>query len=461
MSNKGIGSAKPRKGGNNDSVKLEEVIQMLHFKDHADEWVRLRLLERGLLAVKRHWCKIIAGKEKKEISVPRFCLTFNPNDESTPVADVECPYCSADTGDRDTSPVTSEFFYLMNAIVRDIQDDEPSRKAELTSKEKKTGFKDIKSKSWTPVRVVRLTNTVVARVQELGETNIVKPKKTGDKKKDKAAVAKPFDLSHPKYGVDINVKFKPKAAGSDKYSVDKADDGRCALTEEEKEYLVWDLSEGLLDLCGRMGPKQALEDFNRMELNGGEDIDDDEDDDDDIPLGKKKKKGDKAKSKKKGKSAFDEDEDEDDDDEPKSKKKKSKDKSSSSKKKKSSKSDDDDDDDEDDDEDDAPKSKKKKSKLKDKASSKKKKSKSKSDDDDDEDDDEDEKPSKKKKSSKDKKSSSKDVKKKKKPSRDDDDDEDEDDEPKSKKKKKDKSSDKKKGKKSSKKSKIDDDDDEW
>lgn len=445
MSNKGIGAAKPRKGGNNDSAKLEEVIQLLHFKDHADEWVRIRLLERGLLAVKRHWCKIIAGKEKKAISVPRFCVTFNPNNESEPLEGT-CPYCNAMTEDRETSPVTAEFFYLMNAIIRDIQEDEPSRKAELTSKEKKTGFKDIKSKSWTPVRVVRLTNTVVARIQELGETNIVKPKKKGDKK-DKKAKGQAYDLSHPKYGVDINIKFKPKAAGSDKYSVDKADDGRCALTEEELEYLVWDLSEGLLDLCGRMTEKQAKEDFKRMELNGGDEIDDDdEDDDDDIPLGKKKKG---KKDKKKGRNAFDDDDEDEDEDDDKPSKKKKKDKSSGKKKKSSSL----DDDDDDEDEDDVPKKKKK-----DKSSDKKKKSKSKSKfDDDDEDDDEDDTPKKKK--SKDKKS--KDVKKKKKPSRDDDDDDDdEDDEPK-KKKKKDKSSDKKKGKKSSKKSKIDDDDDEW
>jgi len=407
MAQKGIGSAKPRKG-NNDSAKLEEVIDIYKFQDHPDEWVRIRLLEKGLIAVRRHWCKIAAGKTKKLVTVPRFCISFDPENESEPKAGVVCPYCEADTGDRDTSPVTSEFFYLTNAIIRDLQEDEPARKAEPTSKEKKTGIKDIKSKSWTPVRVVRLTNGVVSRIQELGETNIVKDKKSGKKKS--------FDLSHVKYGVDINVKFKPKASGSEKYSVDKADDGRCAITEEENEYLVFELSEGLLDLCGRMDPKQAKEDFKRMELVGGEEVDDEEDEDDEVPLKKKKKK-----------SKFDDDEDEDD----------------VPKKKKKSKFDDDEDE----------KSSKKKSK-----SGKKKKSKF-------DDDDDDEKPSKKKskKSKSDDDEDEDDVPKKKKKSSKFDDDEDEKSSKKSKSsdKKKSKSDDKKSKSGKKKSSKFDEDDDNW
>lgn len=342
---RGIGSAKPR-SGQKDSVKFDEVIGMFDLTKRPNEHIRVRLLEKGLIAVKRHWCKIVAGNTKKEVQVPRFCVKFNPMDENKP-HDVDCPYCALVTKDRETSQVTNEFFYLTNAIIRDLQEDEPSKKAEHTKEERKTKFKDIRSKSWTPVRVLRLTSSMVGRMQELGEQNTKTDKETGK--------TKSFDVSHPKFGIDLNIKYKPKAAGTDKYSID-AVGKRTPLTKEEDSYLTWNLTEELLDVCGRMDAKQAKEDFKRMEFVGGEEIPDDDDDDDAIPVGKKSKKG---------KNAFGDDDD--DDDTPKKKKKK-----------KSKPSDDDDDDE--------PVKKKKKSKDKEKSSKDKKKkssSKSKLDDDDD------------------------------------------------------------------------------
>ena len=414
MARRGFSNMKP-KTGKNDSLRLEELVELFKFQDHPDEWVQLRFLDSDILPVRRHWVKIMAGKEKKLVTIPRFCVSFNPENEDEPL-DAHCPYCDLSTEGGQDATMRNEHFYLVNAIIRDIQEDEPARKAEPTKKEKKTGYKEMKSKSWTPVRVVRLTNSLVARMQELGETNIVKSKKSGEKKA--------FDVSHPKHGVDVNVKFKPKAAGTDKYSADKVD-GRTPLTDEEKEYLVWNLNPELLDAAGRMGEEQAKEDFKRMEVFGGDEVDDDDDgddlDDDSLDLGSssKKKKG-KKKSGKKA-SALDDDDDldddgDDDDDEPPKKKAKSKKKSKKSKPKRPSFDDDDDDDDEDDDE---PPKKKAKSKKK-KSSSAKKKAKSAIDDDDDDDD----APPKKKKSKKKTSSSGtkKKGKKKSKPALDDDDD---------------------------------------
>lgn len=384
MAGKGFSNMKP-KTANRDSLRLEELLEIYKFNDHPDEWVQLRFLEADILPVRRHWVKIFAGKEKKLVTIPRFCVSFNPENEEEPL-DQHCPYCDLSTEGGQDATMRTEHFYLVNAIVRDLQEDEPARKAKITSQEKKSGHKDIKSKSWTPVRVIRLTNTMVSRMQELGETNIVKNKKTGKKKA--------FDISHPKYGVDVTVKYKPKASGSDKYSADKVD-GRTPLTEEEQEYLVWQLTPELLDLAGRMGEKQAAEDFKRMEILGDETVsdgDDDEDDDDmddDVDLGPSNKKSKKKRKK------VDLDDDDDDDEPPRKKKKKAV-------KKKSKKADLDDDDD-----DEPPRKKKKKPA--------KKKVKKKADLDDDEDDDEP--PRKKKKKPVKKKSS-----KKKKVAFDDDDD---------------------------------------
>mgnify|MGYP003407188500 CR=1 FL=1 len=490
MAAKGFKGLKP-KTGNKDSLRLEELFDGQKFPD--DKWLQLRFIEKvDPLVVKQHWIKILGGKDKREITIPRFCIAFDPNDPDTPKEGMNCPYCEISSG-KDGAQRASEFF-LINAIVRDIQEEEPAKKAKHTKEEEKTGFKDMRSKSWTPIRVIRLPGTVVARIQELGETNIQKDKKT----KEKAQ----YDASHPKYGFDVQIKYKPKAAGTDKYSCDKVDGGPTPLSSEEKEYLVYKLDESLLDQAGRMSQKQADEDFKRMDIMG--DIPDDDEEDDDEPKGKKSKKKGRSlddddddddvpsNSKKKGKKSKpfeddeddeDEDDEDDEDEKPKksSKKSSSKDKVKDKKKSKKSKDDDDEDDDEDDeDEDEKPKKSSKKSsskdKVKDKAKSKKKASKDDDDDEDEDEDDEDEKPkksSKDKSKSKDKTKSKDKVKPKKKASKDDDDededDEDEDEKPKksskskdSGKKKKSKDDDKKSsGKKKKKKaSSINDDDDE-
>jgi len=404
----GFGNIQPRTG-NKDSVRLEEVIKM--HKWPADEWSQVRFMPGKILPVKRHWISIIAGKDKKEITIPRYCLAFDNNNENEPRKDakgkpIKCPYCDLAHG-QDAS-ARYEFFYLANAIIREVQEDMPARakKIERTKEEKKTGFKDIRSKSWTPVEVCRITSTVANRIKELGDGNFVK--KGGEKKA--------FDVTHPKYGIDIRVKYKPKASGTEKYSADK--DDRTPLTDDELKYLIWRLDETLIDVTGRMEPAQALEDFKRMEVVGADEVDDDSEGyslgDDDGK--KKKKKGDKKKKS----AAFDDD---DDDDEPKKGKKSSKSSKSSKKSK----------------EDDAPK--------------KKKKAKPAFSDDDDDDDDE---PKKSKKSSGDKKSKSKDKVKSKKSSSDDAPKKKkkakkEEDEPKKKKK----SSDSKKSSKSSKDKKAD------
>lgn len=424
----GFGNIQPRTG-NKDSVRLEEVIKM--HKWPADEWSQVRFMPGKILPVKRHWISIIAGKDKKEITIPRYCLAFDNNNENEPRKDakgkpIKCPYCDLAHG-QDAS-ARYEFFYLANAIIREVQEDMPARakKIERTKEEKKTGFKDIRSKSWTPVEVCRITSTVANRIKELGDGNFVK--KGGEKKA--------FDVTHPKYGIDIRVKYKPKASGTEKYSADK--DDRTPLTDDELKYLIWRLDESLIDVTGRMEPAQALEDFKRMEVVGADEVDDDSEGyslGDDDGKKKKKKKGDKKKKS----AAFDDDDDEDD--KPKKKGKKSK------------ASDDDDDDDE-------PKKSKKKGKSKPAFS--------------DDDDDDDEPPKKKKKSSDDgkkskskdkvksKKSSSDDAPKKKKKSKDEDDapkkkkkSSDDGKKSKSKDKKADKASSKKKGKK---KSAWDDDD---
>ena len=388
---------------NHQTLRLHEVIDMVTFPDK--QWVELRFMNTPPMQVRQFWIKILGGKDKREIEIPRYSVNFDPANPKVPKKGVRCPYSELSSG-KDGAARQSDF-WLLQAIDRDKQEEGPGRRAAKPTKEElKTGKKDIRSDSWTPVRVVRMTYTMINRMKELGEDNIVRTK-DGSKKQ--------FDAADPKYGFDVKIKFKKDAAGSDKYSIDKVDGGRKPLTEEEKKYLLWDLTEELLDMTGRKTTEEALEDIKRMEIVGdvpsGDDDDedeapspkkrsrldddddeDDEDDEDEAPRRVKKSSKSKAVVKSKSKKPpFDDDEDEgeddedDEDDEPKRPVKKSSKTKAVAVKKKTSKKTSIDDDEDEDDEDDEPKRPVKKSSKTKAVAVKKKKS---SIDDDDDDDDE-------------------------------------------------------------------------
>ena len=390
-----------RRNGN-DSARIEELIDVFKWPD--GKWVQVRLMDRGLLPISTHWVPIIGSKTGKESKIPRLCLNIDP--DSGKAIKGKCPYC--ELGDT----ARAQDHYYFNAIIRELQEDQPKKAVKPTSSERETGFKDIDSRSWTPVRAIRLPGGLLDQFKAQKDLNKHKSKKTGETKK--------YAINHDKYGVDFNVMYDSTTKGASKYKISK--EGRTPLTEEELEYLVYDLDGAAI--AKEMGLKtleEALRDVKTMTLASGkggkdddgkskgrrviddDDDDDDDDDEDDAPF---KKKG------KKSKHRDDDDVDLDEDDEPKNKGKKSKkskhrddDDDDEPKKKKGKKSKDEDDDDDDDEK---PAKKSKKSKHRDDDED---------EDDEDDDDDEDEKPSKKSKKSK--KSKHRDD--------DDDDDEDEDD----------------------------------
>jgi hypothetical protein len=369
---KGFGSIKTN--SRNDSVRMEEVVEMIKYVDK--KWKPIRLLPLAPLQVRQIWINIYTGAENKEIQIPRYDISFDPANPDKPKKGVRCPFKALITADRKTSPARSGDFWLFNAIDRDKQEEGAPRKSPKPTKEEaKTGFKDINSETWTPVGVARFTMTMIMRMNELSEDNKRKNKKTGKKEQ--------YDATDADYGFDVKVKYKKDAPGTDKYSIDKVDDGAVPLTKEERAYLVWELTEKLLDATGRMTEEQANEDVKRMKVVGADLADDDDDDEDDEPKSKGKKKrsldddddDDEPKSKKSkkgsGKKPFADEDDEDDEPKAKKKKKKSVDDDDDEddikpKKKKKTKIDDDDDDE--------PKPKKKKKAAVEEKSSKKKKS---------------------------------------------------------------------------------------
>ncbi len=292
--------------GNKDYPRLDEVVDTFSFPP--DEWVTLRFLPSDIISIKQHWISIVT-KTGKAINLPRYCLAHSPTGGEDARKDedgkpIPCIYCTLRHGnDKSGAPANANTAYYANAIVREIQEDEPRRTAPHTKGESASGFKDMKSKSWTPIRVIRLTPTMIGRIQELGENNRVKNKKKG--------TTEAYDITDVKYGIDVRIKYKPKAAGSDKYSIDA--ESRSPITEDEEKLLSYKLDMELVELTGLRSVKEAESDFRDLDIAGGDIPDeDDEDDSDSYSLGSKKKK----------KAAFDDDDEDGDDEAPVKKKKK-------------------------------------------------------------------------------------------------------------------------------------------
>ena len=434
--NKSFGDTKDRR---EREPMVSDIVDLLELP--SKKWVQVRFVG-PICPYGRFWIES-KGREGKPTKYPKTALSFDQDTEELDSSKKD-PY--RDLSEKFPKKVRFTREYYANVIVRELQEDEPAKRGKPNDAEEESGFKQKGSKLWTPVRVVRLTSTLIDHLKKIKALNRHKNKKTGQKEA--------YEISDPRYGVDVQIMYdKDAPTAAQAYSVQK--DEKSPLTEDERSYALWDI-ESLLKPESLSVAKEEVERWKRAnkdlledDSDGDDDGDDgDDDDDDDEPKSKKAGKKAKAGKAKKSKKSDDDDDDEDDDlddedDEPKSKKaKKSKksddddddfddedDEPKSKKAKKSKKSDDDDDFDDEDDEDDEPKSK-----------SKSKKSDDDDDDDDDDFDDEDDEDDEPKSKSKSKK-----AKKAKKSNDDDedddldddlDDDEDEDDEPKSKKAKK-------------------------
>jgi hypothetical protein len=83
--------------------------------------------------------------------------------------------------------------------------------------------------TWTPVKASNIGSTLAEKFKALVQLNKHKIK----------GVTKTFDLSHPKYGMDINIRYDADAAGAARHDAQKEE--KTALTDEEKAYLLQDI----------------------------------------------------------------------------------------------------------------------------------------------------------------------------------------------------------------------------
>ncbi len=127
------------------------------------------------------------------------------------------------------------------------------------------------SQSWTPVRVVVVPPQLATELRNFTEFNRHKTKK-GSKR---------FDLAHPKYGMDVQIRYNASKRPQS-YSVQAGE--QTELSEEELNYLYYPL-DGLRPESVEAAKKEwetireklVTEDDERMEKPSHTEDDEDED----------------------------------------------------------------------------------------------------------------------------------------------------------------------------------------
>jgi hypothetical protein len=158
------------------------------------------------------WFKIRLAN-RRELPMSKLCLDWDP-DRHKFVREI-CPYRGAG--------LKPQINYLSNGIVRSIQSHKPEWLAEHTGYERKKRdqdglayyLKERGSKSWTPVRLMRLPETPASVLYW-------KSRVCGD-------------VSDPERGRDVQISYHEELPPADKYRVEVLD--RTPLTTEEEAYL--------------------------------------------------------------------------------------------------------------------------------------------------------------------------------------------------------------------------------
>lgn len=256
---RGIGDLNTNSGSN--TKRVDELVDVLKLNS---DYTLVRLIG-DVWGYAQHWIEI--ETRNGVISIPKVVPNYDPVTDTFDQT-IDDPYKEI------SNPIRTQRAYYINAIVRDIQDDEPRKKPKHTRQERRTGYKEKDSRSWTPVKVLRIPVSVAATLQKIITMN---------KHKVKGKV-KGCELTDPEYGCDIFIAFDGKISGPNKYSVQKGD--HTPLSEEECEYLKWDLS----NLMTAESPEEALREAQSLETKSPHDEDEDHEDEDDDELDRRSKK---------------------------------------------------------------------------------------------------------------------------------------------------------------------------
>ena len=298
-------SSQNRQSGRENKPRIYEEMDFYQFPPN--KWISMRAMG-PIHSYAEGWMKV--KKKDKTISkpFPKLCLDYNPKtqkyDRNTKkdkngkrkVVEI-CPY-------RKGGLYIAQSF-IENFIIRDLQKDEPRRKAKPQKSEsrpqemlgEKWYIKKMGSDTWTPARVIRIPSSLGDQLASLEELNVHN--------------GKSYPLNHPRYGMDVKIRYNPKGTGSGKWSVQVGKATR--LKEEELKYPIYKLDvPSLVPETKEEAEKnwETLKDRIYLEDKDGKNKkkskskgDDDDDDDDDLEEKKSRRSKSKSKSSKSSKSS--------------------------------------------------------------------------------------------------------------------------------------------------------------
>ena len=310
-------------GGGKDKKKITDLITPFVFPER--KWVQLRPYG-PIHSYSTYWIKV-KKKDGKFTKFPMDSPSYDPNTQQFD-STKEDPWYGLWQAEkdvpRDDQHVQISRRWWVNMLFMQALKQAPRRPPKPTAKERKSGFKDKESETWTPWVPVGLPKGAVEKIKELKGTNTVESSKTGN--------TTAYPVSHEKYGCVLLIKYDPDKSPAEQYQVQKGD--RRPLSEEELAFLRWDTSEladpetdekviradyeGWAKRMGIKTSKKRKHDVEELDedLDEDEGLDEDEDDEDEAPKrGKKKPAAKKAPAKGKRRASDDEDEDDEDEDE--------------------------------------------------------------------------------------------------------------------------------------------------
>ena len=297
-----------------NTLKPADVVDLYELPDK--KFVKLRFFG-SIHAYGGHWIET----KKKDGSKGSYyypCAAFDIEAGKTD-STKSCPWCDDESGH-----VRFATDYFINGIHRKDQLNKPER-VRATAAETESGYKEKSSESWTPVKAVRLTGSVLRRLQEMKQLN-TQENADGDTMN--------YAVSHPRYGADVSIKRDKALSPAQMYDVQIGT--QSAMSKEERGYLVWDLEHLMITPSTKEAEGEYVKWAKRMGLMDdkapvkgkkavpADDEDDEDEDEDDEPVAKKKpvaKKAAPAAKKKVVVEDDDEDDFDDEDDEPAPKKK--------------------------------------------------------------------------------------------------------------------------------------------
>jgi hypothetical protein len=225
----------PTSGYGEKSRKPTEQVQMLNTPD--GKWTLFRPIGPAY-SYAGHWITVT----KKDGKLSQFymaCAAWDPESVQRQGGNgaEHCKFCALEAfyKENDTPRDDRKSRFTVDHYANVISRVEQKRKPEdafISEAEAETGFKVLDSDSWTPVRVVRMTDNVVRKVKGIRELNV---------HEDENGDTQTYPASHKKYGCDIQLKYTAKNPPATRYETNRGNP--TPLKKSEAGYLVWDLSD--------------------------------------------------------------------------------------------------------------------------------------------------------------------------------------------------------------------------